>query len=660
MSASSIKAGSAFVELFVKGIPKAMKDIEGIGKGLSSAGQTVAAAGGAITAAGLALGAPLAAAVQQFVGLGSQLDDISQRTGIGAEALSELKFAAEQSGTGIEAVEKGVRKMQQGLVDAAAGSKTATAAFGALGLSAEDLLGMSPDQQFAAIADRLAQIEDPAQRASAAMDIFGKAGAELLPMVADGAAGIDEMRAKARELGVTMSGEDAAAAGKLGDLFDTLKSQLLGVASAIGSALAPDLIALGQGLTKTVAWVIRWVKDNKPLIVTIAKVAAGVIAAGAAISAIGVALMGAGAVLSGIIAAFGFLATVAGLVGSIFAFLITPIGAVIAIVVGLAAYFAATTGVVGQSLQWLRDRFSEAAGFIGEVWGGIADALAAGDLGLAMEVAAAGLQVAWVGAMTYLKGKWLDFKGYFLQIWSDATTGLWMSLTNVWAGLQSAWQESVAFMATAWAIFANGAVSTWRSAQNAISKGIIELMGYFDDSLDTEGAKAILDQDFAREQRNRDRQTEQQILGIEQRRQNNQSGIEQTRQEQLAKLQADQTAADAARRAAADGERAAADQKFADAQAKLLALRGKAAAAKEAAARPELVADPLKKPDFGPAFAGGEKAKGEAVGTFSSDIAGLGASSIAERQLKVAERQLKAQEKNNQLIEEQALQVRGP
>lgn len=106
---------------------------------------------------------------------------MSARTGISVESLSELGYAAQQSGTHMETLEGGVRKLQKFLVAAAQGSDSALSVLRDLGLTLADLGRLTPDQQFERIADRIARIPDPALRAATAMELFGKTGTALLP-----------------------------------------------------------------------------------------------------------------------------------------------------------------------------------------------------------------------------------------------------------------------------------------------------------------------------------------------------------------------------------------------------------------------------------------------------------------------------------------------
>ena len=333
-SGKGIRAGKAFVELGVddriaKGLRAAEKRLKAFGAGVRSLGTQLAALGGAIIT-------PLLGAAKVFAGAGDTLDKMAGRTGVSVEALSELGFAAEQSGADLETLEAGLRKMQRSINDAAEGMQTAVDALAALGLSVQALQDLTPEQQFKLIADRLSKIEDPTTRAALAMELLGKSGTRLLPLLKDGAAGIEALQQQARDLGLTISTQSAKDAALLTDTLNILWRTLKQAAFTIGAAVAPTLIDLANRATRVVVVVTNWLTQNKALIVTVLKVAA-------AVTAVGIALIAAGTLISGIGAVFGWLAAVVtgigaafGAIGTALAAMLSPIGLVITAVVALA------------------------------------------------------------------------------------------------------------------------------------------------------------------------------------------------------------------------------------------------------------------------------------------------------------------------------------
>src|SRR5690554_4416022 len=122
----------------VDGFSKKMKNT---GTNVTNAGKSLLPLTGVITAAG----AGLFALAQNTANAGDQIQKMALRTGFSTEALSEYKHAADLSGTSIESLENGVKRMQRSIYDAERGLSTATEALGAMGLSVDDLAGKSPE-----------------------------------------------------------------------------------------------------------------------------------------------------------------------------------------------------------------------------------------------------------------------------------------------------------------------------------------------------------------------------------------------------------------------------------------------------------------------------------------------------------------------------------
>lgn len=419
MAASSggIKAGKAFVEIFTK--DSATKSLRAIAARFKAFGAGISAVGAGMLAASTAVAAPLAAAVKTFTDWGSTLHDASQRTGVSAQALAELGHAAEQSGASFSVMEKGVQKMKRTIFDAATGGKEASETLAMLGTSAEELKGLSPDEQFMKLGDAISRL-NAGQQSPMMEKIFGRGGKELLPMLADGAAGIAAMRQEFRDLGGSISDEAAAKADALGDKLGGLWAQVKIGAFSIGEALAPTLIDLVSGILRAGAAVVKFVQDNQELIRTVAKVVAivaavgtGLIVAGGIIAGIGFAISGFLALLSAVGAAFG--AIVAAVM-----FLLSPLGIMIALAVTLAGVLLQVSGAwdaIKAILKSVKDTAVEA-------FGGIKDALAAGDFKLAAQILWLGLKLEWAKGIQPLIRIFNSLKNRIFGIFDSLTTGL--------------------------------------------------------------------------------------------------------------------------------------------------------------------------------------------------------------------------------------------
>ena len=119
---------------------------------------------------------------------------MSLRTGIAVRSLSGLAYAAELSGTNIETVEIGVRKLAKNMSDAQTGMATQVRTFEQMGVAYENADGTlrDVDDVFTDIVGVLSEMADETKRTALAQEAFGRAGAQLLPMIKSGAKAVSE------------------------------------------------------------------------------------------------------------------------------------------------------------------------------------------------------------------------------------------------------------------------------------------------------------------------------------------------------------------------------------------------------------------------------------------------------------------------------------
>jgi ribosomal protein L10 len=172
---------------------------------------------------------------KSVVELGSQITDLSQRTGLSVEAVQEFKYIAEQTGSSIETFAAATSKLSDRLVS---GEKGTVNAVKELGLSLADLQRLSPEQAFTQIADAVGKIPDPMKQTQLAMDLFGKSGTEILPAIK---AGFSDLRQEARDFGQVLSKESVAALDDFGDRFGRLMSGLKVVAAQTAISISDSL-----------------------------------------------------------------------------------------------------------------------------------------------------------------------------------------------------------------------------------------------------------------------------------------------------------------------------------------------------------------------------------------------------------------------------------
>jgi len=492
-STQGIRAGRAFVELFaddsklVRGLRRAEKRLKAFGDRVRNLGLKIAGLGAAMLA-------PMLGATKLFGSMGDQVAKMAKRTGFGVEALSELTFVASQTGTSLEALETGFRRMQRSIYDAGRGLSTQTDALTDLGLEYKDLAGLAPEDQFKLLAEAISRIEDPTRKAALAQALFGRAGTQLLPMMASGAKGIEILQAEARRLGLTMSGQDARAAEEFTDALDALwKVVKMGVFN-VGAALAPVLQQIAETFTSVAMKVSAWVKANQQLIVTALKVVAIIIAVGIALTALGTVISGLGTMLGVLIAVITTVGAVLKVLAAVIAFLVSPIGMVIAALAALGAYLIYTTGAGGKALGWLGKKFNTLKEDALTAYQGIADALAAGDIGLAVKILWLTIKMEWTRGVNFLEKAWLNFRNFFIKIGYDAWHGLLAIVEVVWHALEVGWIETTAFFSKAWTNFTSFFAKTWERIKSGAKKAWNWIKSLFDDSVDLEAENRLVEE----------------------------------------------------------------------------------------------------------------------------------------------------------------------
>ncbi len=640
-SSSNIRAGAAYIELYakdnrlVKGLNAAAAKLKAFGAGITSIGTRLAGLGAGLVA-------PFLGAAKLFADMGSDLVDMSQRTGTSVEALSELGFAAEQSGSDVATLAGSLNKMQKFLVTAAEGSQGANDALAQLGLSMDDLGRIAPEDQFSLIADRLSQIEIPALRTAMAMQIFGKSGTKLLPLMEGGAKGIEELRQQARDLGLTMSTEDAQAAEAFGDKLDALWKVLKRTAFTVGATLAPLLTQVADAIMRAAKTTSDWIGRNKGLVVTIFKVGAAILAGGAALVVLGGAVGGLGVVLGRIATLITAAGAAIGMLGTILASLLSPIGLVIGGLGALAAYILYATGAGGDALAWLGDQFGVLKDTALAAWQGIGDALAAGDLALAAKIVWLTMKMEWQREINFLEARWLAFKGFFVGTWQNAVFGISRLMTDAWAGIQVAWLETTTVLANAWANFIGLLKKGWNHFAGFFQKVWARIKGLFTET-NADKEIARINAEVAREDVAINAQRDAKLAEREKARQQQRERIEQDRvgaQGALDDMQAEEQRRREAKHQAAlkesEDELAKARREWQDALKSAADKRAEADA--NGPARTKRPTAELPTADGLDELITDTRRKIDVVGSFNPLAArGLGADSLSERTAKATE-----------------------
>lgn len=273
------------------------------------------------------------------------------------------------------------------------------------------------------------------------------------------------------------------------------QAALSDVATAVGEAVAPAFVGMAKIVTSAATAVSRFVRENQPLVRTVAMVAGGLVAVGGVIATVGLGLSYLSSAAAGVTNVFGPLVSRLATLASALITIATS-GPVLAIagVLGGVALVARGLGVdlgnlatsIGSSLS---GPLSSAIGLFGDLgetasttMTGIFNAVAAGDLAGAFDILWAGATAAWARGTEAIMGTldpWIEAvqnvfsdMGVGLaitwdQMWTDIATSDWGgyvlgAMDNVLNGIMSVWDGTIGYLQKGWAKF-----SAWWSGDTA-------------------------------------------------------------------------------------------------------------------------------------------------------------------------------------------------
>ena len=378
------------------------------------------------------------------------------------------------------------------VAEATGGNKTYMQTFEDLGIKIKDSAGnlRQPNEIFEDVADIFHNTEDGIGKTALAVELFGKSGADLIPMLNDGKAGLKAFYAEAERLGLALSNEMIAKGDAFSDQLENIGEQVKGVKLQLGAALIPALSAATEKISKVIDKITKWVQENPELAATIGNIA---MTTGKWIAILGTAAIAIGSVAFIILQfrkAFRAMSDAVTIGISIFkniknTFLVVdkamkgytktqklatvatklfnkalkanPILTIISLIIALgavvysviknwdkiAAWFKklwdAIVGIFKAAWEAIKKVWSTVTGWFSNLWGGIK----------------AGAGKAWEGikntinkAREGVQKAWGSVKGWFSNLWGNVKSGI----SNAWGGIKDWFSnlQPVEWMRGAW------------------------------------------------------------------------------------------------------------------------------------------------------------------------------------------------------------------
>ena len=218
--------------------------------GLAAGAKVAAAAVAAVATAAVAATAKLVDAAGETAEYGDNIDKMSQKLGMSAEAYQEWDFIMQHSGSDIDKMSTSMKKLAEAVQDP---SKDAAAAFEKLGINLEEAKNLSQEDLFAKTITALQGLEEGTERTALANDILGKSAMDLGALLNTSAEDTEAMRQQVHDLGGVMSDDAVKAAAAYQDSLQNMKTAVQGAGRSIVSDFMPSITQIMDGISLLVS-----------------------------------------------------------------------------------------------------------------------------------------------------------------------------------------------------------------------------------------------------------------------------------------------------------------------------------------------------------------------------------------------------------------------
>lgn len=276
---------------FSSGLKSAQSSLKGFGTGMMKVGAAITAAG-----TGLAI------ALKSQIDSADEMSKAAAKFGVPIEQLSQLAYAGKLSDLSLDQVGTALGKLSKNMAGFGDDAKGAVKAFSDVGVSATNADGsLRPTLDVLTdLADSFAGMADGPAKTAAAMAIFGKAGADMIPLLNGGGQALRDMMQEADALGLTLTQDVGSSAENFNDNITRLQTTIGGLATQVASALVPVLSRLSDAVVNVSTWFRNLSPETQrflavgtalgialgPVVVAIGAIAVGIAAIGVPVAAV--------------------------------------------------------------------------------------------------------------------------------------------------------------------------------------------------------------------------------------------------------------------------------------------------------------------------------------------------------------------------------------
>ncbi len=201
--------------------------------------------------------------IEETARAGDSIDKVSEKLGVSAQALQELRFAADLTGVPLRTMDMALQRFTRRAAEAAQGTGEAKAILEELGIQLKDSQGqLRPTEELLGdVAEKMQGMTSDGDRLRAAFKLFDSEGAALVNTLAGGREALEGMRSEARSLGGVMDQELIDSSVEFTDNSKRLGEVLQGIKNLIAKELLPIF-------NDSIVATLEWVRANRDLIAT--------------------------------------------------------------------------------------------------------------------------------------------------------------------------------------------------------------------------------------------------------------------------------------------------------------------------------------------------------------------------------------------------------
>ena len=238
------------VNIVIKAVDKTKKTFSAVTTGLNMVKKAVFSLKSGLLALGGIAG--MGYLVKQSMNTIDALGKTASKIGIATDELGALRYAAEQTGVASNTLDMALQRMVRRVSEAAMGTGEAVKALKEMNIDAAKLNDLSPDEQFRAIAEAMAGVENQSDKVRLAMRLFDSEGVALVNTLDGGKTALDTFENRARELGMTLSGDLVDGVEEANDAISTFQGFLGGMFKTTVAELAPLIKGITQNMMEWV------------------------------------------------------------------------------------------------------------------------------------------------------------------------------------------------------------------------------------------------------------------------------------------------------------------------------------------------------------------------------------------------------------------------